>query len=347
MRIIIHIDLDAFFAAVEVRERPELRGKPVVVGADPKGGRGRGVVSTASYEARKFGIRSGMPISIAWRKCRQCVFLPVDYEKYAAVSERVMEIARKYADKFEQVSIDEAYLDVSSSGSYERAIELARALRREVEEREGLSCSIGIGPNKLVAKIASDYRKPKGLTVVKPAAVLRFLTPLGVRSLVGVGPKTEAVLDRMGIRTIGQLREVDEATLVDRFGKFGRDLWAMARGIDEREVEERWIRKSMGREHTFERDTDDATLLGQTLDALARDVHASLLAEGLAFRTVTVKVRYAWFETHTHARTLRKPSTSLETMRRLGRELLQPFLAGEKIRLVGLRLSGLEEAEKH
>lgn len=343
----MHVDLDAFFAACEERERPELKGRPVVVGADPKHGAGRGVVSTCSYAARKFGIRSGMPISIAWRKCPapECVYLPVNFELYERASSAVFSIVRKHADAFEQGGIDEAYLDVSKScRNFDEAAKLARQIKEEVEKKEKLTCSVGIGPNKLIAKIASDFQKPDGLTVVGPAAVARFLRPLDARKLHGVGPKTEAALKARDIETIGQLRQVPKFALIEWFGQsYGNYLYHASRGIDESPLIEHWEAKSTSREYTFERDTSDRELLFKTLEALCADVHKQFKAEFATFKTVTVKVRYKWFETHTSQQTLKAPSDSLQAIIDTAKALLEPYLKGEQIRLIGVRLSHLEK----
>jgi DNA polymerase IV (DinB-like DNA polymerase) len=237
-RIILHVDMDSFFASIEAREHPEYRGRPLVVGADPKGGKGRGVVSTASYEARKFGIRSGMPISRAFALCPDAVYLPPDFPLYVRVSGEVMEILRAYSGHLHQVSIDEAFLDISPAGGYAGAGELARRIKAEIREKEGLTCSIGIGPSRIVAKIASDLRKPDGLTVVEPDQVLDFLAPLPVGRIPGIGKKTGAELARMGIRTIGELREADVQSLQSRFGRWGIHMHELANGRDVHEGRE-------------------------------------------------------------------------------------------------------------
>ncbi|MEM7813781.1 MAG: DNA polymerase IV [Candidatus Aenigmatarchaeota archaeon] len=346
-RIILHIDLDAFFASVEERENPGLKGKPVIVGADPKGGKGRGVVSTCNYAARKFGIRSGMPISIAWRKCPSppCIYLPVNMPLYERVSQRVMAIIRKYADAFELGGIDECYLDVSKRcKNFDEAAKLAIKIKEEIRESENLTCSIGIGPNKLVAKIAAGMQKPDGLTVVGPSAVSQFLKPLDVHKLYGVGPKTEAALKARGITTIGQLRQMPKFALIEWFGKsYGAYLHQASRGIDESPIVEHWEAKSLSREFTFERDTSDRALILKTLEELCKDVFEEFKAEFATFKTVTIKARYKWFETHTHQKTLKQPSSSLKDVIETAKELLEPYLKGEKLRLIGVRLSGLEK----
>ena len=347
MRIILHVDMDAFFVSVEQRERPELKGKPVVVGSDPKGGHGRGVVSTSSYEARTYGIRSGMPISIAWRKCPSppCTYLPVNFKLYAKVSEEIMSIIRKYADVFEPGGIDECYLDVSKRAkNFAQAAKLAQEIKDEIKSKERLTCSIGIGPNKLIAKIASDYQKPDGLTVVGPDAISSFLRKLDVRKLYGVGPKTEAALKERGIETIGQLKNVPKFALVEWFGKsYGNYLYQSSRGIDTSPLIEHWEAKSVSREYTFEHDTNDRLLLTKTLDELAKGVHEEFRAEFATFKTVTIKVRYQGFETHTHQSTLKAPSNSLQAIAETARTLLEPYLGERKIRLIGVRVSHLEK----
>jgi len=342
-RIILHVDMDSFFASVEIRENPDLRGKPVVVGADPKKGKGRGVVSTCSYEARRYGIRSGMPISRAYRLCPSAKFLPVNFPLYTKVSGEVMDILRSHAWKLQQVSIDEAYLDMSNLGSFEAARQLALEIKREIMEKEKLTCSIGIGPSKIVAKIASDYKKPDGLTVVDPSQVKEFLAPLPVRKIPGIGKKTEAELKILGIEKIGQLAGYDIQKLLSRFGKWAIYMHELASGIDEEEVREEEGYKSISRELTFEEDTEDPRVLSQTMEALAEDVHNALLEEGLLFRTLTIKVRYEDFTTHTKSCTLEHFTTDLNIIKGLSNKLLKEFLGKKKIRLIGIKLSKLEK----
>jgi len=347
-RIIFHVDMDQFFAAVEERERPEIRGKPVVVGADPKGGKGRGVVSTCNYEARKYGVRSGMPISKAWKRCPDAVYLPVNYPLYVEVSKKIMNILRAHADKFESWGIDEAYLDVSGRArDFEDAKRLAQAIKQEIFEKEKLTCSVGVGPNKLVAKIASDFQKPNGLTVVEEKDVKSFLWPLPVGKLLWVGKKTEQKLKDLGIKTIGDLANYDPSVLTEKFGVMGTQLYLSAQGIDRSEVQERWEIKSMSRDTTFEEDTSDPEVIYETLDALSEDVHKQLTESNFNFKTVTIRVRYENFETHTHGKTLPFLTNRLSDVQKTARELLQAYLRPErKIRLIGVRLSNLVSSEK-
>jgi len=347
-RIIFHLDMDHFFTAVEEREHPEFKGKPMVVGADPKGGGGRGVVSTANYEARKFGVKSGMPISKAWRLCPEAVYLPVDYELYARVSNEIMCILRKYAGKFEQWGIDEAFLDVTSKvRDYAEAEILARKIKNEILEREGLTCSIGISSNKLVAKIASDFQKPNGLTIVKEEEAEKFLASLPVRKLLGVGRKTEQRLEVMGIKTIGDLARSDPAVLTEAFGPMGTQLYLMAHGVDKSEVEERGEIKSISRDVTFQEDTADFEFVLKTLDNLSEEVYEDVLEQRLCFKTVTVRVRYENFETHTHSKTLPFITDRLQDLKRTANELVQFYLRPDrKIRLIGVRVSNFVSVEK-
>jgi len=356
MRIIAHIDMDAFFAAVEERYHPQLRGRPIVVGADPKEGTGRGVVSTANYAARKYGIRSAMPISHAWRLAEAArkkgepdtVFLRGNHALYRTVSQRILAIVAGGVDAFEAAGIDEVYLDVSSLGDFDRAEAHARTLKAEIVAREGLTCSVGIGPNKLVAKIASDFQKPDGLTVVRPEQVQSFLDPLPIRVVPGIGPKTEVFLQGKGIRTIAELHAVDAERLTAWFGKWGEDVYYKARGVSESPVSNEWEPKSVGEQETFEQDTLEAGVILERARAMACDVFRRLLAEGFTgFRTVTVTVRFADFVTTTRSHTQKLPLTAGEALCGQALRLLLPFLddrenpGRKKIRLIGVRVEKL------
>jgi DNA polymerase IV (DinB-like DNA polymerase) len=347
-RIIFHMDMDHFYTAIEQREHPEYKGKPVVVGSDPKEGKGRGVVSTSNYEARKAGVRSGIPISRAWKLCPEAVYLPPNFPLYIKVSNEIMEITRRYADKFEQWGLDEAFLDVSARvKNYAEAEEYAKQLKQEIKKKERLTCSIGVGPNKLIAKVASDYQKPDGLTIVKEAEAEAFLAPLPVRRLLWVGRKTEAKLKKMGVNTIGDLGHYDPTVLAEAFGVMGTQMHLMARGIDRSKVEARTEVKSISHETTFEEDTDDTEAVLKALDALAADVTKEVAAQKLFFKTVTVKVRYENFETHTRSRTLPFMTSRLQDLQKTARDLLQSYLRSDrKIRLIGVRASSFVKGEK-
>lgn len=339
--------MDAFYAAVEQRDRPELRGKPVVIGADPKGGVGRGVVSTASYEARRFGISSAMPISQAFKRCPHAVYLPPDMAKYSRVSDEVMDVLRRFTDRVEPVSIDEAFLDVTAS---QRAMgpgeAIANALKRSVLRATSLTASVGVASNKLVAKIASDMRKPDGLVVVPPGKEAAFLAPLAVRRLWGVGPKMEESLLRRGIRTIGDLAGLDRGAAESRFGTHGHDLILLARGIDDRPVQsDPGEAKSVGAEHTYDRDTADRETLRATLLTLADAVASRLRANGLRARTITLKYRDESFRTQTRAHTLRFPADGAAALFEAAWSAFGAIHGSKRVRLLGIYTSGFDEAQ--
>ena len=344
-RTILHVDMDAFYAAVEQRDRPELRGKPVIVGADPKGGRGRGVVSTASYEARRFGVGSAMPISEAFRRCPKGVYLQPDMERYARESGRIMAILERFSDRVEPVSIDEAFLDATGS---ERALgsgeTIGRNLKQAIRDETALTASVGVAGSKLVAKVASDMRKPDGLTVVAPGTEAAFLAPLPVRRLWGVGPRMEETLAKLGVTTIGELAALDPARLSRKIGTNGHDLQRLARGEDDRDVaREAAGYKSLGQEHTYDEDTADPKRLRATLLQLADGVAARLRAHDLKARTVTLKYRDEDFRTTTHARTLKRGTDSGDELFRVVSELFQEVHGRRRVRLVGLYTSHFGE----
>ena len=345
-RMILHLDMDSFYASVEVRHQPDLAGKPVVVGADPKQGKGRGVVSTCSYEARAFGIRSAMPVSQAFVLCPHAIFLPPDFTRYTRASAEVMEILGSYGFPLEQVSIDEAFLDVSPLGNYDEARSLAGVIKTTIQQRLGLSCSIGISPSKLVAKIASDFKKPGGLTVVEPAAVQAFLDPMPVRKIPGIGKKTETALFGQGIRTIGELARCDIQVLIGTFGRGAVLLRQVSMGTDDSEVVARDGMKSISRETTFETDTDSIDILLPALDILAEEVHAALADEQLRFRTITVKVRFQGFVTKTKSLSLPHYSRDPVALRSHAHILFRELYDGRKIRLIGIRVSSFEKPDK-
>lgn len=344
-RIILHIDMDSFFASVEVREHPELAGRPVIVGADPRGGKGRGVVSTSSYEARKFGVHSAMPISRAYQLCPEGVFIPPHFPLYRQASRAVMQILSRYADRVEQVSIDEAYLDLSGLASFEAARRVAEGVKAEIREKEGLTCSIGIASGRVIAKIAAGSAKPDGLTIVPPDFAAAFLAPLPVEKIPGIGKKTAWILQGMGISTIGDLAGADVQRLIGRFGRSAAGLQRLARGGDESGLREFQESRSVSREVTFGEDTDDMAALLATLEELSRDLFAAITEEKMAFRTVTVKIRYHDFFTRTKARSTELYRRDLRTILSLSRELFTELYNGEKVRLLGLRLSSLKGDE--
>lgn len=345
VRRILHCDLDCFYAAVHMRDDPALRGRPVVVGGSPEG---RGVVAAASYEARRFGVHSAMPAARAIRLCPDAIFLKPDFPRYRRESEQVFAIYRELTPLVQAVSIDEAYLDVTESlEPFGSATAVAREIRRRVREERGLTVSIGVAPNKLVAKIASDFDKPDGLTVVRPEQVADFLAPLPVRALHGVGPATEGALERLGVRTVADLRRVSAERLVERFGRHGQALWDHARGIDERPVRTHRVRKSLGKETTFRVDLDELAAMEEVIDGLAADVAAGLARRSIAACTVTLKVRYADFTTVTRSETRALPISGGEEIGRVAKELLRRTAAAERpVRLLGVTASKLVREDR-
>ncbi|MDX1643249.1 MAG: DNA polymerase IV [Thermoanaerobaculia bacterium] len=342
-RRILHCDMDCFYAAVHVRDDPALAGKPVVIGGSPEG---RGVVAAASYEARRFGVRSAMPAARARRLCPGAIFLRPEFDRYRAESARVFEILRDISDRVQAVSIDEAYIDVTESfEAWGSATAVAEEIRRRVATERRLTMSVGVGPNKLVAKIASDFDKPDGLTVVPPRRVGRFLAPLSVRALPGVGPATQERLERSGLRTVADLRGVDRTVLTERFGRYGETLYRYARGIDRRPVVVHRERKSLSSERTFAEDLESTADQLAAIERLAERVAAGLERRDLAARTLTLKVRYADFTTVSRSLTLAWPTRLRELLGSLASELLERTEAAQRpVRLLGVGASKLSPA---
>lgn len=345
-RVILHVDMDAFYASVEVREHPELEGKPVVVGADPRE-HPRGVVLTASYEARQYGVRSAMSCVQAARLCPQAVFVPPHFELYGRVSGEIMDTLRTFADRLQPTGIEEGFLDVSirSGGNFSRAQELAREIKAAIRTQHRLTCSIGIAPTKAVAKIGSDLHKPDGLTVVPQDEVVEFLAPISVRKILGVGPKTAERLKELGLESIGDVQRYNRQDLVELLGAFAEYLHDVAMGRDAEEVvEPTGPPESISTEVTFEKDLGAYDAVWPELESLAKSLHDQLLQEKYAYRTVTLKAKYSNFEIHTRSKSLKIHSTDLEPILILSQTMLREVLAsGRKIRLVGVRLSNLLE----
>lgn len=339
-RVIVHADLDAFYASVEQLDNPELKGKPVIVGGTPAE---RGVVAAASYEARRFGARSAMPTSRALRLCPQAILLPPRFGRYAEISRRIMELYRSITPLVEPVSLDEAFLDATEQvRRYAGPENLARFLKGRVRELTGLTVSVGVGTNKTVAKIASDLRKPDGLLVVPPGAEAGFLAPLRIRSLWGIGPKTEQLLAGAGIRTIGHLASVEMPVLARLLGNRAEAMQMMARGEDTRPVIPEHEHKSIGAETTFARDLADGPELRRVLAETASEVAERLRRAGTRAGCVTLKLRYADFRTITRQRTLSQPVDDPETLAQVGAGLLDAVAtAGDRFRLLGVQASRL------
>ncbi|MBN1167881.1 MAG: DNA polymerase IV [Methanospirillaceae archaeon] len=338
-RIIMHVDMDSFYASVEIAHHPDLYGKPVVIGADPR--LNRGVISTCSYEARTFGLHSGMPISQAYQLCPQAVYLPVNMNLYRLVSERIMTILKQYSDLFEQVSIDEAFLDISQSYTYLSSPILAKEIKREIQEKEGLLCSVGIAPSRYYAKMASDFDKPDGMTIITPGDLLSFLENLPVSAIPGVGKHRFSLLKRAGIETIGDLGRTDLFTLVSIAGNWGIMMHHIALGLDTTGIRVAQPRRSIGRETTFLCDTDDPTGMRETLLHLTTSVHHTLVDSHLLCKTITVKIRDSDFCTKTRAVTIPTETDDLKTIIAEIMNIFTELYNGDTVRLIGVRLSGL------
>ena len=331
----MHLDLDAFYAAVEVLQTPELKDKPVVIGGSPQE---RGVVATASYAARKYGIHSAMPMARALHLCPQAIVLPPRHTLYRDYSRKVMSILRQATTLVEQVSIDEAYLDLTEQiAAWERGVEIARRLQSRVRDEVDLSASLGVATNKLVAKVASDHQKPGGLTVVQPGDEAAFLAPLPVRVLWGIGPVTATKLAETEITTVGQLARVPEEDLYARFGKHGMSMARQARGIDSRTVQTERRAKSVSQERTFRRDLADPAALQEQLERLSQGVSRRLMTAGLAGRTIAIKVRYADFTTLTRQQKLMTPVDDADAIYQVALSLWNKnWQRGRAVRLLGV-----------
>ncbi|MFA7096693.1 MAG: DNA polymerase IV [Gammaproteobacteria bacterium] len=346
MPSIIHVDMDAFYASVEERDRPELAGRPVIVGGAAEA---RGVVSAANYVARRFGVHSAMPTATARRLCPEGVFLPVRMDYYAQVSQEIRAIFFRYTPEVEPLALDEAFLDVTASEKlFGPAPDIARRIKQEIRQELGLVASVGVAPNKFVAKIASDVEKPDGFVVVEAGRVQAFLDPLPVGRLWGVGKVSAAVFQRLGLRTIGEVRRQSVEMLRRHFGRqVGEHLWRLAHGIDERPVVSERQAKSISNETTFATDIDDPLVLRNWLRELTEQVASRLRREGLYARTVQIKVRFADFQTITRAQTLPQPTNVTQTLWRVAADLLAKRLPARHppVRLLGMGVSGFEDED--
>lgn len=343
IRKIIHVDMDAFYASVEQRDDPELRGKPVAVG-----GRQRGVVMAASYEARTFGVRSAMPSATAKRLCSELVFVKPRFDVYKEVSRQIREIFLEYTPLVEPLSLDEAYLDVTTNlKNMPLASDIAREIRALILERTGLTASAGISYNKFLAKIASDHRKPNGQTVIPPEKGPAFVETLPVAKFHGIGPKTAEKMNRLGIHTGADLKDQSIEFLEQYFGKAGTWYYAIARGQDDRRVVPNRPRKSVGSETTFMEDLDRPAEIEQAVAAVLEDVWSYCQRTGVLGRTVTVKIKYADFQIVTRSRTLAEPVASREMLERTSIELVRTIYPLEKrVRLLGVSLHNLNRRDE-
>jgi DNA polymerase IV (DinB-like DNA polymerase) len=352
-RTVMLVDLDYFFAQAEEKRHLAIRDKPVVVCVYSGRSKDSGAVSTANYVARRLGVHSGMPIALAKRKLQniEAVFLPVDYAFYEEISERIMNVLKTYADTFEQVGIDEAYLDISqrTKGNYEEAAELAQSIKKEIELQHGLTCSIGIGPNKLIAKIAADTNKPNGVTIVTPDKVTEFLSPLPVDRLLGVGAKTREKMRALEIATIGDLAKCNVQRLVDVFGKkLGTYFHDASAGIDDEPVRERGEAESISRISTLKEDTRELRLILERTDKQCEEIHADLERSGFNFKTVTIMAVMKDMSIRSRSGSLENRTDKLETLKETVRELLERFLTESDldVRRVGVKVSSLSRGEK-
>ena len=345
-RKIIHIDMDAFFAAVEIRDNPKLQGRPVIIGHDPRLNGGRGVVSTCSYEARKFGVHSAMSTKEAYERCPQAVFISGNYEKYQEVGRQIREIFKRYTDKIEPMSIDEAYLDVTENKlGLKSAVKVAKLIQHDIWNELRLTASAGVSYNKFLAKIASDYEKPHGLTVILPEEAQQFLAPLDIAKFHGVGKKTVEKLHQMGIFTGADLLEIPEMVLIDKFGRFGFDLFRKARGISNSPVKSNRIRKSIGKERTYAKHLYREEDIKKELALLAQKVAQSLEKHQKSGRTVVLKVRYEDFKTLTKRRSLPQVVKEAEQIERIAHEIFDSLEEQSRrgIRLLGVTVTSFDE----
>jgi len=352
-RVVMLVDLDYFFAQAEEIRNPAIRDKPVVVCVYSGRSEDSGAVSTSNYIARGYGVKSGMPIVQAKRKLEniEAVFLPVDHVYYDQVSEKVMDILRSYADRFEQVGVDEAFVEATmrTEGDFEKARSLAQAMKEKLKAQLGLSCSIGVGPNKLVSKVAADEQKPNGLTVIKPEEVEHFLFPLPVRRLIGVGMKTEERMHDMGINTVGDLAKVDVQRLIDIFGKkLGTYFYNTSRGLDDDPVEEKGEAESFSRIATLKQDSHDLALILEKTDQLCKEIHNTLVQQKLSFKTVGIVAFMEDLTAYSRSKTLEIQTNAIEIMKQTVKELYAKLLSEVQfdVRRVGVKVSGFAKEQK-
>ena len=341
-RKIIHIDMDAFFAAVEIRDNPKLKGKPVIIGSDPRQTGGRGVVSTCSYEARVFGVHSAMSSKEAYERCPQAVFISGNYEKYKAVGLEIRAIFKRYTDLIEPMSIDEAYLDVTENKlGIKSAVKIARLIQEDIWQELHLTASAGVSYNKFLAKMASDYQKPHGLTVILPDKAQDFLKQMDIAKFHGVGKKTVEKLHEMGIYTGADLLDVSEVTLIDRFGRLGYDLYRKARGIHNSPVKSNRIRKSIGKEKTYSKILQDEEDIKKELTLLSEKVAHNLSKQDKAGKIIILKIRYADFSTLTRRKSLPQATQDASQISQTALQLYEELAEKEKgIRLLGITVTG-------
>jgi len=345
-RLILHCDLDCFFAAVEIRDNPELRGKPVIIGADPKEGKGRGVISTCSYEAREFGLHSGMPISQAFQRCPNGIYLKPNFNKYNLASSQVMEIVENYSQNFQQVGSDEAYLDLSDICiNFNEAKEVAKEIQSKIRNNVGITISVGIAPTKSLAKIASDFKKPNGLTVFTPDNFKFLLKDKNITCIPGIGKKTKIKFVKKGIKTIGDIIKTPLADMITFFGKHGDWIWKVANGLDNRKVMEfHASRKSISAERTFSTDTIDFNEILSKITEINKKIYRTVIKHHITYKTISLKIRFKGFQTYTRSKTLNYYIQDEHKVLKVILDLFKEFSNNKKkVRLVGIKLSNLEK----
>lgn len=338
-RKILHVDLDAFFASVEELDNPALKGKPVIVGGTSE----RGVVATANYEARKYGVHSAMPSYIAKQKCPNGIFIRGNHERYRQVSKDVFEILYSITNLVQPISIDEAYLDVTHLSM--DAVSIGKLIKKRVRTEVGITISVGVSYNKFLAKLASDWKKPNGLFVIQPDQIPELLKPLSVKKVHGLGAKSVEKLNRIGIFTIGDLLKYSEAYLTEYMGSFGSEIYHLIRGEDQRPVKVTRKIKSIGRETTLSQNTTDVVFMKEIIEPFCHKIYKSLVKKGLHAKTVTVKYKTANFQNHTRSRTLLKSIYKAEDIFKIGCEIMDDIEFNEPIRLIGITVSNLHEAD--
>lgn len=340
-KIILHLDMDSFYASVEIRDNPLLSNRPVIIGADPMKGNGRGVVSTCSYEARRYGVHSAMPISHAYRLCPHACFLPPLMSKYQDVSRSIINHLTKITENIEQVSIDEVYLDISSCESYQKAEEFAFFIKQLIIREERLTCSIGLAPSKTYAKIASEQNKPDGLTVISPDQLISFLHPLPAESIPGIGKRSLMLLHTHGLFLIGDLAKTDIQELQDIFRSNAVRIQMIAQGKDREGLSYRGLKRSIGRDYTFPTDTSDSDLIYQHLFIMVSQISSELEKSHMLANIITLRLRYSGFVTKTKSVSREHPTRDNKILYNLILHLFDEIWTGETLRLIGVRCSGL------
>ncbi len=350
-RIVFHIDFDYFFAQCEELRNPELKTKPVAVCVFSDRGGDSGAIATANYIARNYGVKSGMPIKFAKKRLEgvhNAVFLPTDFEYYAEISQKAMYMIKEFADIFEYVGRDEAYLDVSkrTEGDFDKAAHLAQQLKNAVRNSSKLSCTVGVSSNKLVSKIASNFKKPDGLTIVAPEKIETFLDPLPIRTIPGIGKKTEEVFLEMGLETISQLRKLDVFSLNSKFGrKIGTYIYNAARGIDDEPVSPRQEATQYSRIITLKEDSKDYNFLVKDLEKVCEDIHSAIMEDNIIFKSIGIQFVQSDLSNKTKSKTLKNPTSNLDELKKTAIQLLREALEDQQllVRRIGVRVSDLSK----